>query len=409
MNMTMELRLNQFEINSFIEKLHKSDLFGCVIENGCGCSVANKLLSVSGASKTIYKTEVPYSKDVMEQEYNYHSRAVSIESVKSMIEKYNQFNFVYGSSFQINNDGCMHGWIGIKIYNNIKYYHVYFGDKKLARDKQIDLLSNFGLYLIFYQCGYITIDEFKVYELQTDSTLFYFSEMINVVAVQNDVLEINYEETLKFIDIQNKGIAVFKPSENGVVLGRFEDVFRDKDSVTIVKGSFNPPTLVHELMLNYVKDAVANISLNTKDKGHQNYDSVIQRIKYLTGLGYTVLINRNQLFSDLIECIEYFSYKGKINFVLGIDTLNRLLDDSSNNWQSFIETFKNTHFIVFSRDNLSVKYILNNFISFELYENKLKEISSTNVRELIKNEGIDSKNLKNYLSEKMINILENEN
>ena len=48
-------------IKPLIEKIHASDTFAVILETGCGVPVAANLLGVSGASKTVYLTECPYS------------------------------------------------------------------------------------------------------------------------------------------------------------------------------------------------------------------------------------------------------------------------------------------------------------------------------------------------------------
>jgi hypothetical protein len=103
-----------------IKTLHSSEYYGTIIEIGCAAPLSNLLLKVAGASKTVFKSEQPYSKELQEERYGKFKRSVSKEFINAVLikEAENQnINFVFASSWQLPDinvpEQYCHGYIGV--------------------------------------------------------------------------------------------------------------------------------------------------------------------------------------------------------------------------------------------------------------------------------------------------------
>ena len=126
----------QTDLINLIQEIHNSNRFGIVCETGCGQPVAQSLYAISGASKTIFFSESPYSKVYQDEKFGFdENRAVSLEKVqhflKHYVERYTNCNFYYVASFQIGDETnkiTTHGWIGyysrLEADQGVKFYHV---------------------------------------------------------------------------------------------------------------------------------------------------------------------------------------------------------------------------------------------------------------------------------------------
>jgi len=377
-------------MENYIKKLHESPLKGVVIEMGCGCEVASKLLNVAGASNTIVKTEVPYSKDILLNQYGITGRAVSYEAVHKILNTYNEHNLVYVSSFQIggyNTNITTHGWIGIKTYDTVRYYHITI-HHHMSRVQYISEISEIGLSLLYNQSDiHSSFNPPYIDNIRDNNGEYLRSELLDY--------------------LHKDSLLVFNPDGS---IGRFEDIFRDQKNVHIFKGSFNPPTLQHQEILNTNPIIYPCISLDTKDKGIQDKESILKRVYLLNKLGYTVLINAKPLFVDLISVIREGRYYEKLTLLMGVDTFERLsLDYNSFNANFQINQFKsnfyNTNLIVFKRYNyqtneellkeLGIKFLLTKYSNLN--------VSSTKIREQIK-QGIDIEFVDETIKDDVIKI-----
>lgn len=150
-----------------IEKIHSSDNFGIFVEVGCGLPVSSALLSVSGASNTVFFSESPYHKKYVEDKYQIDTnkvRAVSSDYIDSIIKYYNDhyfgkcydgktINTIYVSSFQVGDvlsNLITHGWIGLQYHNKKVLYHITLREK-LSRFCYIEKIKNIGLRLLILQ------------------------------------------------------------------------------------------------------------------------------------------------------------------------------------------------------------------------------------------------------------------
>jgi hypothetical protein len=301
-------------MDNIIKEIHESDIFGNFIETGCGVPVASALLSVAGASSTVYMSECPYSKHYANGKYDNGScRAVSVENVKRIvdhnIEAFNEhINTVYAASFQVGEDVVTHGWIGLSYKGDTKYYHLTIHEK-LSRVEYINRIAQNAIKLIHAKNQSVPSD-------------------CDVDIVLNDDLSENKSLCVEFMINSDKDVYLnFTP--NGI--SRLEDSFRDKEDIIIYKGSFNPPTVEHmriaETTITEHKHMNAAftfmISVETFSKGTLSLDSVLQRVKWINSMGHGVLLNRKGMFS---EAIAFFTMKFGANlfFPIGSDTKERM-------------------------------------------------------------------------------------
>jgi uncharacterized protein with HEPN domain len=313
-----------------VQEIHSSDIFGCFIETGCGVPVASALLSVSGASKTVFMCECPYSKQYVDGKYgNGDFRAISAEYVKQMVETNltlhgEAVNTVYAASFQIGDDITTHGWIGLRHKGITKYFHITLHDK-LQRTEYIERIAQNAIKLIHARNEVVPMDCDVDMVLNADLTQ---DQELSVLFLMNSTQDV-------YLNFTTKGIV------------RLEDSFRGKENIVLYKGSFNPPTVAHveiaeKTIANYGNAAFAfMISIETFTKGTLPVEQIIQRVKWINSLGYGIIINKKGMFRD---AIEFFGNKFNANiiFPIGEDTKNRMEADLFLHENVFFPCYKRT-------------------------------------------------------------------
>jgi nicotinate-nucleotide adenylyltransferase len=373
-----------------LQELYQRDIKIRVIEAGASVPISYKLLSEPGASKIIYSTESPYSKDSFNSRFGDVLRAVSYERVSSVINHdnittdilNNVYNVIVVSSFQIGDDISQHGWIGIRYKDTTKYFHLVLDH--LSRKECFDHIANTVLQLLYFE-----LDVNKLRE-----------NRINIVYD-------NIEETLiclsKNVTLHDDISAVFTSNS----IESVETYLREQENINIYKGSFNPVTLSHISIANQ-SECLFNICINTYEKGSQNIESMKHRIIMLTDLGYSVMVSTKPLFIDSYKYLSYYTDKD-INYILGADTFNRIADTyyaentsgiSIDLTHNFPKNFENARFTVYTRKGYDV-HILKDHDIVTVKEKEGNDISSTTVREKVMNkedisELVDIKT-KNYI------------
>jgi hypothetical protein len=225
--------------NDIIKDVHASDIYGVFIETGP--FVAPTLLNVSGASKTIYFSECPYSKQYAETKYGINLdkiRAVSYEYVNAIIDYYaelidnNTINTIFVVSLQvgdIDQTTITHGWIGLRYKDVTTMYHITIRDKLCARHKYIDKIKTIGITLLSLKN--IPLDHHK--NMYIDNIVSKGEYDVFNYMDPNDVISIN--------------------TSNEIV--RLEDIFRDKDNIIIY-----PVSIIADYQLQTIKEVNLNES-----------------------------------------------------------------------------------------------------------------------------------------------------
>ncbi|GIW22369.1 MAG: hypothetical protein KatS3mg068_1376 [Candidatus Sericytochromatia bacterium] len=387
-------------MKNIVEKIHKSDIFGIFIENGAGLPVSSKLLDLDGASNTIYFSELPYSKDYSYKKYNIDLsiRSVSAEYLSKIINYYNylfqenKINTIYASSFQLGNiNKSTHGWIAFKYKNTLFYYHLSI-HQKLKRKEYINRIGKNALKIIFSRNEYMPKD--------TDIDI-----------VLNSDLTPNYVKTIEsIINLKNNEQFVLLKKDS---IERLEIYLRKLDKIVIFKGSFNPVQKAHLYLMKRLQELYKTkpffmISMNTYEKGIQSIESIIKRIQLLFELGYDVILCNKPYFKSNLDFLRYkFDINKKIIFALGSDTFNRLINyytkDNIVDLDKFMNDFVNVEFFCLLRanNNLPEIFIKNKYDFFRYEESSFMELSSTQIRNLLKENKFEE--IKKFVPEMIYN------
>ncbi len=311
-----------------IKDIHASDAYGILIETGCGLAVSNALLEVSGASNTIYLAECPYSKEYQTFKYGEtNARAVSMENIKHIMNYYkaldkpDNVNFIYAASFQLgeHNDKSTHGWIGLSLKgDDRRYFHISIHES-LTRKQYIDKISKIGIDILNFYIHKSTGTNFIPSNCCIDIALNGKGEQVNLTDM---FVSLRYEDDENFL--------CFKEGK----LVRMEDLFRDQKNIALFKGSFNPIHAAHIHTAQLAKDEygiepVFVISSSVYQKGWIESEDLKQRVETLNDLGYSVIITKDGYFNKNTAYIRQ-KFKQPLIYVVGSDTLNRILESSYN-------------------------------------------------------------------------------
>lgn len=384
-------------MEEIIKEINNSDTFARIIEIGAGVGVSNLICQYSGSSETIYSVESPYSREAFERKFGkYEHRAISYEKLKLINDnlqtktelELNYYNTILSSTFQVGNETNItstHGWFSLNIKGECKYYHVSIHDA-LVRTEYQKIIGEIGVKLLHSKNENVFEDS-------------------NIDIVLNADLSYNKNMTLDFIKNDNNGCTVFKKNDT---IERIESITRDVEDLIIYKGSFNPPTLAHiEIAdvanIKYNNSVIFSISINTFQKGVQNIESVLDRIHMINILGYDVLVLNTPFFKDSVEILRK-KYFGRLIYPIGLDTINRLALDYTNNVEHFKNDFNNVKFLcnlrsgyefndisklLLSNDHIDVSEIENSFLSSTMIRNggieEIEKYTPKEIQDFLKN------------------------
>jgi nicotinic acid mononucleotide adenylyltransferase len=366
-------------MKSLIREIHESDTYGVILETGCGVPVASNLLSVPGASATVYMSECPYAREYCHDTYgNKGYRAVSQHYVHAMLNSERWLNVgintVYASSFQVGeyNNVLTHGWIGLKCGDAARYFHVTINEA-MSREEYITRIGEIGVRLLHarnaVECLGCDVD----------------------IVLGND-LETDYEATLRHLSSASEAMALF--GVDGV--DRIDTVYRGSEEIILYKGSFNPVHKAHLRLMEHAMGVYPDakpyfmISCDVYDKGRIDVSEMRRRIDMLNTLGYDVVVSKKPLFKDTVEYVRR-RFSGKIVLVMGLDTIERvMLDYSSVN--EMVADFAGTEFMLANRtdnpDTIAAYtheaiHIMNEAYYLDCSSTKVREAMLTDDREYI--------------------------
>jgi nicotinic acid mononucleotide adenylyltransferase len=331
---------------SKVNEIHKSNLYGVIVETGISTATSKKLEDVAGASKSIYYSLQPYSKKFEEKRYGSFKRSVSKEFIEEvLIKEYNDnigdINFISACSWQLNDDNdplqISHGWFGIyDIVREVKYYF-HFTFNRNATESYHNLIRGTydGKYsqqtrdLLINAVGEIGINLIHTL-ISGDINEF---NLNNVGAGAYISLDIAYKNNDVYLDFL---ISTLEKSNHDYFLTfignepvRLEEFLRTGDKFIIQKGSFNPCHHGHINLMEISKKkhncpCSFLISLYRYDKPHINSDEIKIRIKQINGLNYPLILCKSITFYETFSLLNSFSYSKKFNFPIGADTLIRI-------------------------------------------------------------------------------------
>lgn len=367
-------------------QIHNSKLFGIFIELGLGNPVSNELCGVSGASKTVFYSENPYNDTISKYIYEIpeDERLVSVDAISRIInsekirnllqysEANVEINTIYVSSFQIGeyNDKVTHGYIGLKYFDEIFYYHITVRDS-LSRLEYIKKIKNLSIQMLIDLSNRTPITQ----NIGNDCS-------IHIDGIWNYDLSSNVIETLNANNrslLNEMGNNIFYVKNNNLL--RLENLTRSaKKGLIIYKGSFNPISNAHLSMIEQAKEKFPDyevcfsISLSTFGKTHNSSENIAKRIELINDLGYGVLICHTPYFDNLHISLNNAKYDNNVVYVMGMDTATRLNDCGYTN-------FSNRKFLIFDRKNSTnkkVELINSETVTFDM------DVSSTQIREYLK-------------------------
>jgi nicotinic acid mononucleotide adenylyltransferase len=332
-------------LEKYVEQIHKSNLYGIVVETGCSTALTSKLMDVTGASNTVYLAKQPYSKQYQEHVYGQMNRSVSREFAELAIQKeleliptedLHKVNFIITSTWQMSEDAehITHGWFGVWYFGQV--YHLHFTFLKgpvFTRDKIVDLIGKIGINIL--------------HSLVADGNMSALEERFIFDDVENNVLfdqayvgeEVDYQTILTHQDNdkRNDYFLVFKPNIldaetiGPVQMFRFEELMRAGKEFIINKGSFNPIHHQHVSMMEAAykmhPEAIPVFLISTYryDKPHIDADDLRERIQKITSQGYAVIICKEIFFYNTFNLLRRHSPKdAKFWFAVGVDTMNRI-------------------------------------------------------------------------------------
>lgn len=405
-----------------IKAIHNSNLFGIIVECGNGACITNSLYEVNGASKTIYYSKQPYSKeyqDILYRNLGFNNvRSISYEFLnkvhcgESILLDYElicngKLNFILSSTFQIQGkDNILtHGWIGLEEVlhpdidvKNVKrtFYHISIpkpmnGSVFTERKEFFDIISSIAIDLLYSKVE----STFNFYSRYVDNvvTLNYKGDIIN--EDEDKLLLLNNLNNLS----SNEENLVYINSESKVL--RFEDLCRDQKGVIMMKGSFNPLHVGHVGILEASKKVFPNyqsvfyVSIGNRDKNDMDEKELLKRIKNINQHGYGVVVSRQPMFIDNIKWIRN-RYTLPLVFPVGYDTINRFIDDCVKEIMSINEgkiicstksylkkqKVENVTFLIFHRDGYKLTEEIKYFQDIIQIEPMYKDegISSSKIR-----------------------------
>jgi len=334
---------------------HEGKFMWRICETGAGCPVASALLGTFGASAVIYDTHVPYGKDSQDDAgyMNGVSRSVSMEFCANVIARKSantNSDAIFVSSFQVGEDVCTHGWIGISLRGNTTYYHITL-KPGIPRGAAIRRIGDIGIILMCKALGETVVEPLEVDNVLDNDGNTIWKELLDSSNNFAVVLE-NYGI------VNEKGDIVPSMRAN-----RLEKL-RGTNSLIIMPGSFNPVHDGHKEMMRKVGDWIRNngnslfsdkhdalycITMNNFDPDKDSSaQSVTDRAMKLV-LDHDVLVTNSSRLRDFSKLKDRLGDL-TIHVPVGWDTFMRMEDDLLS------EKFDYIIWHIFDRDNAISNY-----------------------------------------------------
>lgn len=286
-----------------------------VIELGSAAILSNEILSTLGASAFVEECFQFYSKESQERFLGEEfERSVSESHIKKLLGKIHGNGIVTSCQISGEFDEILtHGWIGIKVSDEIITYHFSIPFKPTSvenlRAFYLEKILEIQLGILFYSLVKKEITYFK------DCAIDYCSN-------DETIFKILGEESFveNFYGISGKGEFL-----------RFEDLARGSKGIILMRGSFNPIHKKHLEILEASKNKFPDykvaflISLNNFDKPKVSASECRERIKYIKeNSNYPIFFTSSPFFKTTIHAIKK-RWNMPLIFPVGSDTINRIV------------------------------------------------------------------------------------
>jgi hypothetical protein len=332
--------------------------YGTVVEIGAGQEVARQFFSAGAAAGTVAKTMSAYDMQISDVIYGKAHAYVSRERLEQMLHRefdllldrlssrpnvtqfFSYAATVTAKSFKQDNE-C-HGWVGVRLqlYPEAPPSEIILHLRMLDEDNhsQSEALGVLGVNLL-YGAYYYKDDPKKIIDSLSDNLastrleidLIHFSGPY-FEAINNRLMNLHLVRSwcCRAVMFDADGASVVPSS-----------ALRKKD-VLVMRGSFKPPTKVHndmsEAAINQFKNVrdltgrgilrVAEITMSELASDEEQDDtSFLARVDLLVQLGYNVLISDYLRFFRLRSWIRRYT-DNHIGIVLSVLDFEQLFDES---------------------------------------------------------------------------------
>ena len=332
--------------DTVLQNLIKSNIKLVISEAGTGVPILNALTSLDGASNILVKGKVPYSRD----SWGYcmpFSREVSYprvlaEAVQNKWCSYDDpksgkaFGLAISGSIQKEkNKGQIHAWIAIASEARTTIGHVWLNKSKIGFATKAQCIEKlFQAYIWFIDFTILGNEDWENYHKLSQEYNFEFDFFVD-----NPKDDLAYWPHL----ISRTNPIYFSP----IIGERLVDAVRA--GVPIYRGSFNPPTMAHEIIGG---NGIYEISLENHTKGFSDLDNINHRINMLRKIGKRVLLTMHPYFSTLFHRLSIDQEIQSPTFILGEDTVQRIIID--------IKNFKDPHYRIMKHAINKPKFIVYN-------------------------------------------------
>lgn len=328
-----------------VQDIHNSPLYGIFVETGCSTALSSRLMDESGASKTVYYSLQPYSKQFEHKRYGEFTRSVSNLFVREAIIKEMKLdaeqsaNFYFVQSWQISDGQSLtHGWIALANHTRLEVLTFHFSlpqNVSMTREGTIKAIGDLGVALTWAVRECIGLNRRKLINALVELNSPFILDMAYEYLPVKSEMTVDYQFLLEMQEASKKDYPLVFTYHD---VERFEELMRQGNEFIIQKGSFNPLHHGHVSMMTHAKELYPNgvpaflISTYRYDKPHIDVAELVERIMDITKRGYPLIICKEVFFYNTFKLLLQFCKRTekRFYFPMGSDTINRIYETDNN-------------------------------------------------------------------------------
>ncbi|HEX2748021.1 MAG TPA: TonB-dependent receptor [Verrucomicrobiales bacterium] len=334
--------------------------YGTFAEIGAGQETAAWFFRVGGASGTIAKTISAYDMTMSDAIYGSCSRYVSRERLTAMLDHeysilverlgpkrgatttfFAYCNTVRARAYSDKGGAECHGWLGIRLQthpqgepNDILLHVRMMDDTNLEQQRALGVVGVNLVYAALHHRHDLKLfieslrDDLPEWEMEVDMLKFSGPDFAGID---------NREVALQLVESNLTDAAFFTSA--GEVMQASETLY--KKPVLVLRGSFNPPTLVHVDMLSsaatefkerlapdrqwieLMEFSINNLFSTVSTFTHADF---LQRATALQRMGKNVLVSKFGAFHRLGSYLSRYTQE-PVGLVLSLDVLEKLFEE----------------------------------------------------------------------------------